>query len=439
VLLKKIQHRKSKMYRNVVLFHSLVFPFTLVAFGQLGLRSDSSFEGRYRDQVHQANGIKIGEVTSDSAIVWTRLTRSAERNTTGQPFPPNNDRKRRSRKYDELDSMEGAVPGVAGEIRLRYWPKETPSAEQTTGWKSVDVDRDFTRQFQLQDLKAGIRYRLTAEARPDAKAPVTSQVTGSFLTAPQADSPFPVRFAVVTGQEYTRRDDLSNGHQIYPRMQALGVDFFVHTGDIEYYDKAKPFADTVELARFKWNRIYAMPFQREFHNYTTSYFMKDDHDTLKNDCWPGQTYGDLTWDQGVQLFTEQVPMGKSTYRTVRWGKDLQVWLVEGRDFRSPNPEPDGPEKTIWGSEQKKWFFDTVQESDATFRILISPTPIVGPDRGNKNDNHANRGFSHEGNEIRDFIGQTTKHVCHLWRSTLAIRLGRRTYRRSRIFLRSHHR
>ena len=67
--------------------------------------------------------------------------------------------------------------------------------------------------------------------------------------------------------------------------------------------------------------------------------------------------------------------------------------------------PDGPGKTIWGKEQKQWFFDTVKASDATFRILLSPTPIVGPDRKNKNDNHANAGFTHEGNEIRTFIGE----------------------------------
>ena len=59
------------------------------------------------------------------------------------------------------------------------------------------------------------------------------------------------------------------------------------------------------------------------------YFLKDDHDTLKNDAWPGQKYGDLTWDQGVALFREQFPLGDKTYRTVRWGKDLQVWMVEG--------------------------------------------------------------------------------------------------------------
>jgi alkaline phosphatase D len=209
---------------------------------------------------------------------------------------------------------------------------------------------------------------------------------------------------VVSGQDYPRRDDPANGHKIYPQMQKLDPDFFVHTGDIEYYDKPQPYADNIELARFKWNRLYAMPFQRDFHNRTASYFMKDDHDTLKNDCWPGQRYGDLTWEQGLALFPEQVPMGKKTYRTVRWGKDLQVWFVEGRDYRSANNMPDGPEKTIWGAEQKRWFFETVRKSDATFRILISPTPVVGPDRGGKNDNHANKGFTHEGDELRKFIG-----------------------------------
>ena len=79
---------------------------------------------------------------------------------------------------------------------------------------------------------------------------------------------------------------------------------------------------------------------------------------------------------------------------------LEVWLVEGRDFRSPNNIPDGPEKTIWGEEQKRWLKETLLASDADWRVLISPTPIVGPDRKNKNDNHANVGFQHEGDEFR---------------------------------------
>ena len=46
-----------------------------------------------------------------------------------------------------------------------------------------------------------------------------------------------------------------------------------------------------------WHRMYALPFQRRFHLSVPSYFIKDDHDTLKNDCWPGQNYGQLTFAQ----------------------------------------------------------------------------------------------------------------------------------------------
>lgn len=73
---------------------------------------------------------------------------------------------------------------------------------------------------------------------------------------------------------------------------------------------------------------------------------------------------DFTFEQGLGVFLEQVPMGRRTYRTVRWGKDLQVWMVDGRDFRSPNTMPDGPTKTIWGAEQIAWFKRTVRQSDA---------------------------------------------------------------------------
>lgn len=353
--------------------------------------------------VHMANGIKIGEVTSTSAIVWTRLTRHPERNINGKLFPKNVNKERKSQTIENLAVMEGSVPGALGEVRVGVRPFDGEALMKFSDWKSVAAGGNFTCQFPFDDLKSGVTYLVVAEGRSRGSQKPSCFVDGSFRTAPSAEIPAHVRFTVVTGQDYPRRDDPANGHKIYPLMQKLDPDFFVHTGDIEYYDKPQPYADNIELARFKWNRLYAMPFQRDFHNHTASYFMKDDHDTLKNDCWPGQSYGDLTWERGLALFPEQVPMGKKTYRTVRWGKDLQVWIVEGRDFRSPNKMPDGPEKTIWGAEQKRWFFETVRKSEATFRVLISPTPVVGPDRGGKNDNHANKGFTHEGDELRKFI------------------------------------
>lgn len=354
--------------------------------------------------VYMANGIKIGEVTQNSAIIWTRLTKQPERNILGNPFT-NNDKKHFNPPFGKLEEMEGATPGITGEIRIFYEPISDASERKSVQWKSVKAKSDFTIQFHLTDLFPGKEYSITVEGRAVGSTEADCIVEGSFVTAPSKEDIARVSFSVVTGQDYPRRDDHENGHKIYPLMQNLKPSFFVHTGDIEYYDKPLPYALNIELARFKWNRIYSMPFQRNFHNNVSSYFIKDDHETLKNDCWPGQTYGDITWEDGLEIFREQVPMGEKTYRTVRWGKDLQIWLVEGRDFRSNNKMPDGPNKTIWGAEQKKWFFETVEESDATFRILISPTPIVGPDREKKNDNHSNKGFSHEGNELRSFIGK----------------------------------
>ena len=129
--------------------------------------------------------------------------------------------------------------------------------------------------------------------------------------------------------------------------------------------------------------MYSLPLQREFHRQVPSYFIKDDHDILKDDCWPGQTQGELSFARGVELFAEQTPSSRAPYRRFRWGAQLELWLLEGREFRSPNTDPDGPEKTILGPEQLAWLERTLVESDATFRVVLSATPIVGPDRSRK--------------------------------------------------------
>lgn len=355
--------------------------------------------------VYMANGVKIGEVDATSAIVWARLTQTADRNMDGLPFPTGEQQSRHAEPITNLAAMDASVPGAPGSVRLHYGPAGEAAQTTTTGWTPVDPERDFTAQIQLSGLQPGTRYALRIEGRPPGASAAGVALEGGFQTAPPPGRAADVRFAVVTCHDYPRRDDPLNGHKIYKAMSEDALDFFVHAGDILYYDKPAPIANNAALARFKWNRLYALPYLRSFHSQTSSYFMKDDHETLKNDAWPGQAFGDLTWEQGLAIFREQVPMGEKTYRTVRWGQDLQIWMVEGRDFRSANTLPDGPDKSIWGAEQKQWFFDTVKQSGATFRVLISPTPIVGPDRKKKNDNHANAGFKHEGDELRAFLGK----------------------------------
>jgi len=294
------------------------------------------------------------------------------------------------------------VPGTTGKVRVLHKPEKGNSWKKTK-WQSVIPDKDFTRQFIISSLKSNTKYEIRVESKSD-QGEEGQSITGSFSTAPAPDKPERVVFMVSTGQAYPDRDLSDEGYKIYAQMLKLEPDFFVHTGDIVYYDRL---AKNLALARWHWARMYSLPTNLEFHRQVGSYFIKDDHDTWMNDCWPSlktKFMGDFTFEQGQAVFLEQVPMAsEKTFRTFRWGKDLQIWLVEGRDFRSPNTMPDGPEKTIWGKAQKAWFKKTVPESDATFRVLISPTPIVGPDRTSKKDNHSNKSFSHEGAEIRQFI------------------------------------
>ena len=356
---------------------------------------------------YQATGLKVGEVDDTSAIVWTRLTRNAKRNPADGPmvtFEMSKTKKNQVVGVDypagtDVNGLRDAVPGTAGEVRVLY-RRQGADGWQKTDWHAVDPQWDFTHQFKLTGLQQGARYVLRVESRFGGEHGQT--INGKFRTAPDDRDPARVVFTVSTGQAF-RDKDLPEGYKIYAPMLALDPSFFVHTGDIVYYDRL---AKTVELANYHWQRTYGLPTNVTFHNQVASYFIKDDHDVWQNDCWPSMKNKKMfqfTFAQGLAIFPQQVPMGRSTYRTRRWGKDLQIWLVEGRDFRSANTMSDGPAKTIWGEAQKEWFRQTVEASDATFKILISPTPVVGPDRTNKNDNHSNKGFIHAGDQLRKFI------------------------------------
>ncbi len=362
--------------------------------------------------VHFATGFKIGEVSQSSTMVWTRLTEAPEANKNGVVPSPKMSRTRVF--YDGPDisvrDWEGAVPGAQGEVRLALAEKPEFSEAVWTDWERVNPEADFTYQFHLTELEPGARYFFKLEGRSGDEDTVTKSELGSFQTAASSDVWQDVWFTVNTCQVYYQRDH-PDGFQVFPAMGRLEPhfqdypNFSVFTGDSVYYDRDNPRAKTVDLCRLHWQRMYALPLIKNYLRHVPAYWEKDDHDTFFDDCW--RTYdapwiAPLTFEEGAGVFLEQVPMSPKLYRTFRWGKGLQIWLVEGRDFRSPNDMPDGPEKTIWGKKQKEWLKRSILASDATFKVLVSPTAIVGPDNPEQEDNHANAAFFNEGSEFRNW-------------------------------------
>lgn len=229
-----------------------------------------------------------------------------------------------------------------------------------------------------------------------------------FRTLPSSDSTAPLSFTMGSCQNYAffmhGRDgkgdaapatDRSLGFPTYAAMQSLAPAFFIGTGDIVYHDHpAATQAQTLPELRRRWHEQFRFPRMIEFLGNTAAFWWKDDHDFRFNDADREGNRLPAT-STGIDVFREQKPLlaaGDDTspsYRTHRPHRHLQLWFTEGCDYRSPNAQADGPEKIMWGEEQRAWLERTLLESDTTWRVIVSPTPMVGPDHARKRDNDDN--------------------------------------------------
>ena len=346
--------------------------------------------------IHLAQGVMAGEVTETTVLLQARLTATA------------------GKQGDD-------VPGAPGVARFEYAANADFKDSRTTSWKTAAAEGDFIVCWKVAELQPDTvyHYRLHYGAEAGQAQPGP---TATFRTHPGVSGSRPVSFVVVTGMNYHyfhhgqgnrpayAGADREQGFPALVSILKLQPDFFVGTGDNIYYDAPRDTAATaVAEMRRKWHEQFVQPRFVDLFARVPCCWEKDDHDYRYDDCdnRPGRL---PTVADGLAVFREQVPVvdpedpAAVTYRTIRVSKELQVWFVENRDYRSPNLSPDGPEKTIWGAEQSRWLKQTLLESTAVFRLVISPTPMVGPDDARKKDNHTNiGGFRHEGDAFHEWL------------------------------------
>jgi len=361
--------------------------------------ADASIDSDPPTQVMAGLGIMAGEVTDTSAIVQLRLTKTA-------------------------GLVDGDIAGADGVVEFLLVAEGNESLPQIKTMRA-EAETDHIARAHFSGLTAGSRYRCTARIGSDESA-LQNGPTLTFKTLPGKERSATTQFAVITGMKYARfygtqkkrkakqnANTGANKHPGYPALKTIRVlkpDFFVGTGDNVYYDNPKETrAKTVSQMRQKWHEQFVQPRFLNLFATVPAYWMVDDHDYRVDDC---DNSGDYlpTAETALKTLLEQLPYGPAnakdvkTYRTVRVSQELQIWFTENRLFRSANKLPDGPDKTIWGAEQKEWLKNTLVESDAQFKILISPTPMVGPDDLRKKDNHCNiGGFQHERDEFFKFL------------------------------------
>lgn len=352
-------------------------------------------------EIFHAQGEMAGEPTAESIILQSRLTAT-----------------------EGLNEQRG-VTGAPGVARFIVDHGTDGAGTITTPWRRAESGNDYIVRHFVRGLAANTRYRYRLEYGASETATRMGPARW-FRTLPGPRSPAELTFLVFNcmgwGQfmdgygdrkPYDGPDKLLGYPALVPMQRYADSHFVVGAGDLVYYDTPREnTATTLSEMRIKWQQQFALPRLVQLVGSMGAYWMKDDHDFRYDDA-------DLTGPRepsaalGIRTFKEQMPVvppedfERVTYRTVRASAIVQLWFLEGRDYRSPNQMEDGPAKSIWGREQKQWLQRTLRESDATWKLIVTPTPMVGPDGDRKRDNHTNpRGFRHEGTEFFTWLEES---------------------------------
>jgi alkaline phosphatase D len=350
----------------LLLLITLLSLTSCTAASRRGLPSGSPFAETAPDSTNLLpQGIAVGDVTSQSALLWLR---------TDGPM------------VVQFEWM----PAAARDSLSTMATISIPMAR--TPLFMTGPETDFTLAIPIEGLMPGTRYRyevLAGRTGHDG-TPLNAKAAarGEFTTLPDAKSPVPITFAWsgdLGGQQRCRRG--AAGYPIFDVMQAQQLDFFVFLGDTMYADNVCPSppnepgadfqATTIAEYRARHRDQRSAEALQRFLTSVPVFVVWDDHEVRNN--FSG-------------LFESQMPAGRLAlreywpirvapedshrlYRTARAGADLELFLLDTRQYRSRNADRDGPAKTMLGEGQLQWLLRGITESTATWKVIVTSVPL----------------------------------------------------------------
>jgi alkaline phosphatase D len=300
--------------------------------------------------------VTVGDVTDTTAVVWAR----------GQMW---------------------------GRLIVRYAPVAGGSERQEE--IKVSPASNLTGKLALRALEPASRYRYAISQN-------NHEARGEFVTAPPPAAPARVRFAW-SGDLGSRNAcrHVTDGYPIFRVLARYPVDFFLFVGDTIYADHACDGPDRVpgsnfvarKLADFWAKHRYNRedPGVQTYFRQVSVYAIWDDHEVLNN--FSGSA--DRLMETGRRAFFDYFPILPQPdepgrlYRKFSWGSLLEVFILDTRQYRSPNTDLDGPRKTMLGAAQKRWLIDGVTGSKAVWKVVVSSVPLSVPTGGKAHDSWSN--------------------------------------------------
>ena len=325
-------------------------------------------------------GLQIGDVLADRAIVWSRADRPA----------------RMLVEWATTESFKDARRIVG------------PHALEVSDY-SARID--LTALPQDEEIFVRVKFRSLENGGAESEP-----VVGHFRTAPRRRRNICFLWSGDTaGQGWGINPDFG-GMKIYESMRKVQPDFFIHSGDNIYADgpivpevalpdgsvwrnlttpaKSKV-AET--LNEFRGNYLYNLLDEnlRRFNAEVPQVWQWDDHEVVNN--WsPGK---DLSADaryaeknvgllvgRAQRALLEYAPMrwhnqeeSERIYRHIPYGKLLDVFVIDMRSYRGPNTynrqDAQGPDTAFLGREQIEWLKSGLQRSRATWKVIAADMPL----------------------------------------------------------------
>ncbi|MDR7464008.1 MAG: alkaline phosphatase D family protein [Armatimonadota bacterium] len=295
-------------------------------------------------------GIAAGDVTATSAVLWSRTHTS-------------------------------------GSVRVEYGTDPVLVGARVTGPFTTGPETGYTLKVDLTGLEPGRRYAYRF-ATGEGPSPV-----GTFVTPPppDRDQPVTLMWGADTAEEF-------RPFRIFQAMRARGADLFLFLGDTVYTDLGTFRATTLEEYRQKYQINRGDPLLREYLATVASWVIWDDHEVENN-----FDSEHIRLETGLRAFLEFWPIRTSSedpkrlYRSFRWGRTAEFFILDTRQYRTPAFRLDGPEKTMLGRAQKRWLLDGLARSAAKVKVVVSTVPL----RHHGADSW--EGYAFERDEILRFI------------------------------------
>jgi phosphodiesterase/alkaline phosphatase D-like protein len=354
-------------------------------------------------------GVSSGDVSANSAILWARANKAG------------------------MALVQVTDHGGFGGCDLK-------SAAKRFKVKATK-DNDLTVQAKIGGLESGRRYKYRW-CMPGGRF----SAIGHFDTAPAPNQAKTIRFSITGDQDASplpgTKAPYWNNFGVWKQIQRENNNFNVMMGDTIYSDSEVPgvggVAGTALTVAQKFAKYRLNLGQKPWANIrgATSYYAHwDDHEFINDFARSESVFpeeggnveinGETLYKRGVRAFRDYNPITYSTkngiYRSFRWGKNLQVFFLDERSFRSAkadygggcdNPPGSGspdlaptapaatralftaiapalatppppacvaaindPNRTMLGKHQLEVFEKAIKNSTATFKVIMNEVPI----------------------------------------------------------------